>query len=256
MREVAVVLRRRGHTYAEICAELGVSRSSCSLWLRGVEESGPATPAAAQLSFSSRAQEARRLRRDGLPLQDVATCLGVSVKTVWDWCLDLPVPRRAGRSAEEMRRLGRERWDRVLAERERERQQVKEAAASSVGMLSPRELELAAVTAYWAEGSKSKPWDRRERVSFINSDPGLLRIWLAWLDQEGVAREDRRYCLSIHEGADLEGATRYWCEQLGLRPEDVGRPTLKRDGGSPGRLNTGRHYHGCVVVRLVKARTL
>jgi len=34
---------------------------------------------------------------------------------------------------------------------------------------------------YWAEGSKDKPYARRERVQFINSDPDVIGFFLRWL---------------------------------------------------------------------------
>lgn len=90
--------------------------------------------------------------------------------------------------------------------RDEERQRSKEAARQAVGELSARELFLLGVGLYCAEGSKGKPYDRRENVCFVNSDPGMIQVFLAWLDLLGVERERLRFAVMIHESADVAGA--------------------------------------------------
>jgi hypothetical protein len=147
-------------------------------------------------------------------------------------------------------------WDKVLAEREEERQEVHRRHAARVEALTPRELELAAVVAYWCEGCKSKPYDRREQVTFINSDAGLILLFLAWLDQVGVPQESRHLSLSIHESADVEAATSWWADVVGVDSAQFGRPSLKRHNPKTVRKNVDAAYVGCLIVRLRQCRTL
>ena len=65
--------------------------------------------------------------------------------------------------------------------------------------LSDREVVLLGAIAYWCEGAKSKPYRRDERVDFINSDPGLIRLFLAFLDLAEIRPQQLRYRLHIHE---------------------------------------------------------
>ncbi len=147
-------------------------------------------------------------------------------------------------------------WYVLLEERERERQAVMAEAAATVGRLTPRELELVAVTAYWCEGSKSKPWRRRERLTFINSDPDLIACFLAWLRAQGVSDDQLRLRLSIHESADVEGSEKYWAAAVGLSRAAFGKPTLKRHNPVTVRNNVGADYHGCLVVDVSRSRLL
>lgn len=59
-----------------------------------------------------------------------------------------------------------------------ERQNEKLLWANEIGPLTRRELKIAGAVAYWAEGSKSKPWRTKEVVAFVNSDAFMIRcLW-------------------------------------------------------------------------------
>jgi len=122
--------------------------------------------------------------------------------------------------------------------------------------LSDRDLLLVGAILYWAEGSKDKSYDRRERVVLINSDERLIRIFLRWLELLGVPRERLRFRLSIHESASIEEAQKYWAEVVGVTPERFDRATIKRNKTSTVRLNVGADYHGCVIVTVLKSAFL
>ena len=267
LRQVATELRRSGRTYDDIALELGISKSTCSLWLRDVtpERRAPVRGGrdvtgqlALELAPASGRELARARRREGALLREIAAEQGVSTSTAWSWCAGLPVPPRArhGGDAEHVRRMSRSRWDRVLAERERERQEVHQLAAASVGPLSPRDLVLALAVSYWCEGTKSKPWRRREGLTWMNSDPGLVRLFLAGLRELDVPPERLRFRLSIHESADEAVARAWWADVVGVAPETFLRSTLKRHRPGTVRLNTGAHYRGCLVVRVLQSRAL
>lgn len=259
LRDTAVRLRQAGCTYRQIIAELGVAKSTCSLWLRDVPVGDVvATGVPARAASDGAQEEARELRRQGVVLREIAERLGTSAKTVYYWTWDLPVPpsSRHGGDKAHMDMMRRRRWDRVLAERQHERTDVREEHAARIGAMNRRELELAAVVAYWCEGSKSKPWARRETVSFINSDPGLVLLFLAWLDDIGFPQEHRRFSISIHESADIAAAQRYWAATLDVCESCFTAPNLKRHNPRTVRKNVDEQYVGCVIVRLLQCRTL
>ncbi|MEO6204551.1 MAG: hypothetical protein ABIO67_04105 [Mycobacteriales bacterium] len=203
LRDRARELREAGWTYPQIARELGVSKSSCSLWLRDMDHPEPSLEGQARRTAAIRASAARQ---------------------------------------------------QVI--RERERQAIKESAAARVGVLSDRELDIVAATAYWCEGSKDKPYDRRESVIFINSDPTLIAVWMEWLRRRGYGRDRLRLNLAIHESADLVYATRYWAELAGVDPGFFGKPSLKRHNPKTVRKNVGPAYVGCLVVRVLQGRRL
>jgi hypothetical protein len=48
--------------------------------------------------------------------------------------------------------------------------------------LTVREILIAGAIAYWCEGAKAKPHRQHCSVVFINSDPGLIGLFLRFLD--------------------------------------------------------------------------
>jgi transposase len=267
MREVAIELRRQGRTYNEIRDELGVSKSSLSLWLHELAHPTEEQRALIGSGFGGEhpslevppdAEIARELRRDGWLLREIAAELGVSSKTAFLWCRGIPVPARAlhGRSAEETRAMGRAYWDAELERRDVVRQAFLRGHQARVGSLSERELDLVVATAYWCEGSKSKPWARREKLQFINSDPDLVCLLLDWLRRRGLGLDSCRLSINIHESGDLAAATRFWATALDCAEGQFAKPLLKRHNPLTVRKNVGEGYVGCLSIGVRQSRDL
>lgn len=189
-REAAVRLRLEGRTYDEIAAELGVSKSSCSLWLR-----------------------------------------------------DLPRPRWGPvEQRERARQMSERRWGPDRQVRDAATSERRLLAAAQVGVLNDRELLLLGAVAYWCEGAKSKPWRRQPYLCFVNSDPGLVLLFLRWLRLVGASDYACRVC--IHERADIGAAERYWADLVGVGVDALLPTTLERHNAKTVRKNTGEAYRG------------
>jgi hypothetical protein len=140
--------------------------------------------------------------------------------------------------------------------RDAERRQTKATAAAEIAEMSDRELFILGVGLYWAEGTKDKPYDRRETVIFVNSDPGMIEVFLAWLELLGVERERLRYTVMIHETADVTAAEQYWSDLVGADRSAFYKTTLKRHNPKTVRKNVGDAYRGCLAIRVLKGADL
>ncbi|MET8294884.1 hypothetical protein ABZW02_12575 [Streptomyces sp. NPDC005180] len=198
--------------------------------------------------FEGLRARARELRLQGLTYDRIQLELGCSKSSISLWVRDLPKPPAQRTAAEQARFASRKRWDHENAVRDEARRQTKESARSSIGQLDDRELFIAGVTLYWAEGSKDKAYDRRERVQFVNSDPGVIQVFLAWLDLIGVERQRIRYRVMIHESADIAAAEEYWTRIVGAEPSQLAKTTLKKPAPKTTRKNVGENYRGRLVV--------
>ncbi|MER5477089.1 hypothetical protein ABT026_08910 [Streptomyces sp. NPDC002734] len=249
----AVALRRQGLSTRQIREELGINNWDLRPLLAG--EPPPEWTKRPRAKDDLR-ERARELRAQGWTYDQIKAELGCSKSSVSLWVRDLPTPPRKRRTQEEASEIGKRAWEARLQIREAERQQTKEAARREIGALSERELFIAGVALYWAEGSKDKPYARRERVVFVNSDPGVIRTYLAWLRLVGTPRERLRFAVMIHEGADAQAAEAYWAELTGSDASAFYKTTLKRHNPKTARRNTGENYRGCLVVYVLQAADL
>jgi transposase len=227
LREHAIALRRAGKSRSEIKEILGVGNSTLDPALRG--EPPPLWTLRPRAKDELHAK-ARELRAGGATYDEIAGQLGVSKGSVSLWVRDMP---RSGRiSYEEFRKRNaegvRRYWAVEHARREALRQEISDHAAAEIGALSDRELVIAGAIAYWCEGAKRKPYADRNRVTFINSDPGLISLFLRFLASNAIT-PDRLICrVHIHESADVAGAQRFWQEVTDLPAGTFRQPTLKR----------------------------
>ena len=147
-------LRASGLSVQQIADALDVrSTSAVRRWVADIPPPGWTRRPNAKDELRERA---RALRGEGCSLKQIATALGVATSSVSVWVRDLPVPVGLADGAARAAVMRGARWQRANAERERERQAVKTAAAEEVGSLTDRELLLLGAVLYWAEGSKDK----------------------------------------------------------------------------------------------------
>ncbi|GGZ13601.1 hypothetical protein [Streptomyces avidinii] len=253
LREQAVTLRREGLSRRNIRDRLAVHNND--ILNRLLEGEPPPEWTKRPNARDDLRARARELRLQGMTYDRIQLELGCSKSSISLWVRDLPKPDRK-RTKEQSSAIARRGWDRTLQVREAERRETKEAASRDVGRLSERELFLVGVGLYWAEGSKDKAYARRERVIFVNSDPDMIRLYLAWLRLLGIKGERLRYSVMIHETADIAGAERFWADLVGADPSQFLKRTVKRHDPRTTRMNVGESYYGCLAVRVPQGADL
>jgi transposase len=256
LRERAIALRRAGRSRREIKEILGIgSNATLDRALRG--EPPPEWTRRPRAKDDSHIR-ARELRAQGLDYEEIAGALGVSKSSVSLWVRDMPRPERL--SYEECRKRAAEGsrlyWEAERPAREAQREAVRAEAAGQVGVLSKRETLIAGAIAYWCEGAKSKPHKFCERVVFINSDPGLIRFFLHFLDEAGVTSAQVRFRVHIHETADVAAAEQFWMGVTGTGEAQFHRTVLKTHNPRTIRKNVGADYHGCLIIDVRRSADL
>ena len=196
-----------------------------------------------------RRERAIALRRQGLSYKQILKIVRCSSSSLSLWLRDIPLTelQKAGlrrRKQESIERTARKLHENRLAREAA----IRREASEQMGTVSDRDLFIAGVVAYAAEGSKNKPWRGPIRVSFVNSDPGMIRLFLRWLDLVGVQRESLTFRLAIHEKADIDGALAFWSDVVGVPSSAFLRITLKRHNPRTKRKMVGTEYRGCLAV--------
>lgn len=254
LREQAITLRREGLSRRQIRDRLQVFNGE--ILNRLLQGEPPPQWTKRPNAKDDLRDRARELRLKGLTYDQIQVELGCSKSSISLWVRDLPKPERTHRPAgTDMARAQQGRKE-AHERRKVEYEATRRAAEDEIGALTDRELFILGIGLYWAEGGKTKPHQPHPQISFVNSDAGMIRTFLAWLRLMGVTDDRLRFTLQIHETADIAKAEQYWIDVVGLDASHFCKTTLKRHTPLTNRKNVGDTYRGCLVVRVLKGSDL
>lgn len=124
----------------------------------------------------------------------------------------------------------------------------KEEASAAWPQLSQNPLFMLGVGIYMGEGDKRTPCLR-----IANSDPGIIKVWLAWCDAFLPTDSEFVAGLLIHDNRSVPAAERYWRRVIGRRRTvRFVKTCVLISSSSKGRRDTNRCPFGTINVRLGK----
>lgn len=195
---------------------------------------------------------ARELRRQGLPIKEIAQRVGVSQSSVSLWVRDIELTAEQQDALRAMnpaynRQLS---GSRVAVARHRASRMVAQESGRVLA-LNSEPLHLAGVMLYWAEGAKSG-----NQVCFSNSDPEMIKLFVAFLKRYfGLRERDMR--ISCHLFADhLERqreVEQFWLDVTGLPETSLRKSVVNLYSRSSKRKRIKKLPHG--TCQLVVSRT-
>ena len=202
-------------------------------------------------------EEAIQLRRRGVTYQEIMQRLGLTKSTLWRWLKAEGLVDGQSQHYTERRLLAQKKAAASVHRiRVNRTQAIMSTAHRDIGSLTFRELQVIGTALYWAEGAKQKPHNVGQRVAFANSDPGMLHVFLVWLQRVCQISIDRlTFELYIHESADVEGAQKFWSTTLHVIPDQF-HIRLKRHKVTRHRKNIGATYVGLVRISVKRSTDL
>jgi hypothetical protein len=255
-RQQAVQMRLAGMSRSQIADALGLGTGGEPLgrWLQGVP--APAWTRRPNAKDDLR-ETAVAMRNEGRSYREIREVVGVSKSTLSLWLRDVPLTEDQHQTlADRGPSATRANAQAARANATRRRSVVQAQAKAQITHLNESELFVAGVVAYWAEGSKNKPWRFGQGTVFINSDPGLIQLFLRWLVLIGIEQERLQFRLMIHTSADIPAALDYWSKVVDAPLESFGRTQLKSHNPKTIRRNVGEDYHGCLVIYVRRSADL
>ena len=188
-------------------------------------------------------ERARQLRAEAWTLQQIADELGVARSSVSLWVRDVsftPGPRNRGAPSQRLHPQHVARVDEI--------ERLRAEGIARIGELSRKELLIAGTALYAGEGSKTDG-----RVAFANSDPRMVHFFVRWLRAFFTVDESRlRMRLYLHEGLDLDAATRFWSDLTAIPEAQFGAPYRAVPDSS---IRSTKHPLGCPSVVYNCSRT-
>lgn len=199
--------------------------------------------------------KAVKLRKDGLSYNEILRKVPVSKSTLSTWLRDVDIAKKIKQRLTEKRKLAQQkaqaacRNNRICREKE-----TIQKARKEIGLISRKDLLIIGAVLYWAEGSKQKEHNVSQRVSFGNSDPSMVLLFIRWIKEIcQIQKENLVYSLYIHEKADIEKAKSFWEKLVG---KSLFWIYLKKHNPKTTRRNSGEHYYGLLRIDVRRSTDL
>jgi hypothetical protein len=179
------------------------------------------------MAKSSERLQAIILRKKGESIKEIAGKLKVSVGSVSAWCRNVKLSKKQINALEQRakdpyygRRLSYS-LEQQRIRKEKTSRLIKEGIAE-IHTLNKRELLIAGIALYWAEGFK-----KDSQVGLASMDPFMIMFYIKWLITcFGYHKEDLnlRVTLNISHKNRIGKVEKYWSDITGIPKKDFGKP--------------------------------
>lgn len=127
-------------------------------------------------------QLAIQLRKEGFTYSEILQKVSVTKSTLSRWLKSVNLAKVQKQRITEKRKQARLKAIKVIRQKRLiKTQKLIKSGVKEVKALNNKDLFIIGVSLYWAEGAKQKPNNVSQRVSFSNSDPEMIKIFLLWL---------------------------------------------------------------------------
>jgi len=203
--------------------------------------------------------QALNLRKEGFSIPDISKKLGISESTASLWCRDIQLTQEQRKSLEKRTNRKLQRFFKMVEEQKRERVIAKNLviknAIKDFGEISDRDLFVAGVSLYWAEGFKHKA---EGRVGFCNSDPEMMKFMIHFLKKCLNVKESEispRLTLNIAFQDKSIQVQQFWSDYLGIPMSQFTKPFYQKVKQVKVYDNP-EDYHGVLRIHVKKSSQL
>ena len=210
------------------------------------------------MAKSAQRIEARRLRKQGFSINEIARRVEVSKSSASLWCNDIELTKKQKdwlirNSIDGGMKSRLERAKRNKRERLERLQKYMNIGIKKIARLSRRELFILGSGLYWAEGCK-----KNRRTVLVNSDPKMINIFVKWLRECLGIDKDRIYChVSINQdhAFRIEEVEKYWSKVTRIPRKAFTKVSYKKVKNKKFYANFNNHY-GTLFVKVRKGTNL
>lgn len=188
--------------------------------------------------------KAIKLRSQGYSIKEIAKILNIAVGTSSLWLKDVKLDKKATSRLKKRRILGQYRASQTRRRKSQQLQiAINKQAKKDISKinLNKETLVLLCSLLFWGEGSKT-----RQYISFINSDPKMINVFITLLRQTYKLDESRfRALIHIHQYHDEKNLKDYWSKITDIPLSQFSKSYKKPNTGKRKREN----YKGSLRIR-------
>lgn len=201
--------------------------------------------------------EARKLRKEGKSIKEIAKKLRISVGSVSAWCNDIELTEEQktklslrvtdpyyGKKREYLERKQKEFKIKIL--------KLKNQGIQEIGKLSKREIFLIGVALYWGEGFKK---DRQ--VGFANINREMIKFFIYWLEIcFNITNKDLIIRVTANESYKdrISKLERYWSNELNIPLTQFSKPFFQKSVWK--KQYDNNNYYGVLRIKVRRSVNL
>ncbi len=170
-------------------------------------------------------QKVIKLRMAGFTLNKIQNQTKLPKTTIYEWIRTVPLSEEQVNKVK-VDALAALQEGRIRTQKEYQKKMrtMELTGINAFGELTKRDLLIAGIALYWAEGFKSR---HEHRLGFCNSDPGMVRFYLRWLtDCLKIDKKDitLRVSLNISYKNKVDEIEKYWSVVCDVPREQFTKP--------------------------------
>lgn len=201
---------------------------------------------------------ARKLRKKGYSVKTISKMLEVSRSSVSIWVRDINLTPKQLRILNQNVLIGQEKGRTTTslkyeAKRIQTFQENFILGLKQIGSLSSRELFIAGIALYWAEGTK-----KNRHFSICNSDPKIIKFALNWFMQSFNLTIDRFHpyiCINDTLSSRSSEILEYWSKLTNIPTKQFTKTIIIKSKLKKVYENINK-YHGTLTIRITKSTQL
>jgi hypothetical protein len=167
--------------------------------------------------------KAIKMRKSGMSYSQIKAELGVSKSTLSLWLRDLPLSDKRLR---ELRDFSQVRIEKTRITKLKNKTARRDTVLSRVKIdfaHNKNPLFIGGFYLYWGEGTKSAEYT----IALTNTDPGIIKTYLAWLRLIHVDINDCRVKLHLYADQDIKDSIKFWSEITQIPSSHFYKPYIK-----------------------------
>jgi hypothetical protein len=190
-------------------------------------------------------QKALEMRSRQMSYSQIKEKLGVNKSTLNYWLKDIPLSKERILELGANNEIRIERFrNTMLAKQEVKRDLAYSVVSKDIGKISKREMFIAGLFLYWAEGGKT----RNTTVVLTNTNPTMLKFYLRWLELLKVPKEKLRINLHLYSDMNINEKIEFWSNTLDIPKNQFRKPYIKKSLESSITYKNGYGHGTCCIV--------
>lgn len=170
-------------------------------------------------------QKALVMRKKGMSYSQIKAKLGVSKSTLSGWLYNMPLSEKRIKELRDFNPIRIEKYRNTMrVKREARLDSVFKKVSDDIGFFSKRDLFLTGLFLYWGEGTKAQ----RNLVALTNTNPGMLKFFIKWLETFGVKRKNLKVKLHLYSDMNVKTSLDFWSKELKIPISQFRKSYIKK----------------------------